>query len=339
MKKAALLITLIWAVKTTNAQNVGIGISNPTHALLEVNGSVGTTVAMFGSDKYGLSVEADYPVIGLNHFYNNGAKTIKAGFASYFGMNPFNGDFYFATFNGNQSSADFGPITGDREALKIKQNGYVGIATDPAYPLTIKGTASGGGIVQESPDGTAQVGFYTNPFTAYLQTWTNTPLNFATGNGVSRMVLNTNGSLTINKSLNLGVGVYSIATGSANLLPIAFGSVSEAGNVIFSAGNIAVTHPSAGQYQLTITGEDIAANSNKYTLMLTPRSSNENFNPFARNWINYTIQGGVININTGVMAVNAQQITSCGCGASYINSGNPALAFDCAFDITIYKNN
>jgi hypothetical protein len=320
------------------AQNAGIGISNPTHARLEINGSVGTTVAMFGSDKYGLSVEADFPVIGLNHFYNNGAKTIKAGFASYFGMYPSNGDFYFATFNGNQSSADFGAISGDREALRIKQNGYVGIGTDPSYPLTIK-SISGGGIVQESPDGTAQVGFWTGSSAAYLQTWTNTSLNFATGNGVSRMVLNTNGSLTINKSLNLGVALHSTATGSSNLLPIAFGSISDAGTVISSTGNIAVTHPSAGQYQLTITGEDIAANSNKYTLMLTPRSINENINPFARNWINYIISGGAINVTTGRVLVNAQQITSCGCGASYINSNIMTGPIDCSFDITIYKNN
>lgn len=337
--KNILLTGCLLTALTGATQNAGIGISSPTHARLEINGSVGAAVAMFGSDKYGTAVLADNPEIGFNYYFNGTSRTIKAGYAANMGMSPADGSFYIGTFNGNQSAADFSPITGYREAMRIKQNGYVGIGTDPVYPLTIQNNSSGGGIVQESPDGTAQVGFYTGFAAAYLQTWTNTPLNFATGNGVSRMVLSTNGSLTISKSLNLGVALHSTATGSSNLLPVAFGKVSSTGNIIFSTGNITVIRAAAGQYQLTIDGEDLATDINKFTLMITPGSSNEISNPFNIDWVKYTISGGVIYVTTGLVSVNAQQITSCGCASSYINSSNIADPFDCAFDITIYKNN
>ncbi len=320
------------------AQNVGIG-TTATHGKLEINGSVGSAVAMLGADKFGTSIQADNPEIGFNYFYNGGTKTIKAGYASYMGMFPVSGDFYIGTFNGNTSASDFGLIAGAREAFRIKQNGNIGIGTDPAYPLTVRSNGSGGGIVQESPDGTSQVGFWTSSLTAYLQTWTNTNLDFTTGNGVSRMTLNTNGSLTIKKSLNIGAKVISVPTGSANLLPLAFGSISQAGAIVRSTGNISVTHPSPGQYQVSITGENITADANRYTIMLTPRSTNETINPYFNNMISYFISGGTINISTGSSSAPQVEITTCGCNQSYITNSNVTGYVDCPFDIVIYKNN
>jgi hypothetical protein len=180
------------------------------------------------------------------------------------------------------------------------------------------------------------VGFWTGSSAAYLQTWTNTSLNFTTGNGVSRMVLNTNGSFTINKSLRIGDRLLSSSTGASNLAPIAYGSVDQNGFVIQSTGNISVTHPAAGQYQLSIASENIAADANKYTIMLTPRSRDNNV--FLTNWMSYSISGGFILVNSGTTQVNAQ-VTVCGCNQSYITSSNPAVPGDCPFDITIYKNN
>lgn len=320
------------------AQNVGIG-TTATHAKLEINGTVGSTVAMLGADKFGTSIQADNPEIGFNYFFNGSAKTIKAGYGSYMGMFAASGDFYIGTFNDNTSSSDFGLIAGAREALRIKQNGNIGIGTDPAYPLTVRSNGSGGGIVQESPDGTSQVGFWTSSLTAYLQTWTNTNLDFATGNGVSRMTLNTNGSLTIKKSLNIGAKVISVPTGAANLLPLAFGSISQAGAVIRSTGNLSVTHPSTGQYQVSITGENITADAARYTVMLTPRSTNETINPYFNNMISYFISGGAINVSTGSSTAPAAQVTACGCNQSYITNSSVTVFVDCPFDIVVYKNN
>lgn len=109
-------------------QNVGINNTNPSHAKLEINGSVGATVAIFGADKNGVAIEADNPEIGLNYFYNNGQKTIKAGYASVIGMSPATGELYIGNFNGNQSAGDFGSITGYRQNLTLFQNGEFRIA-------------------------------------------------------------------------------------------------------------------------------------------------------------------------------------------------------------------
>lgn len=111
------------------AQNVGIGLSNPTHAKLEVQGSVGASVAMFGSNSFGTTLSANNPELGFNYFYNGGTKTIKAGYGANIGMNPSTGNVYIGNFNGNQSTMDFGDITGFQEVLTVKQNGTVRIGS------------------------------------------------------------------------------------------------------------------------------------------------------------------------------------------------------------------
>lgn len=103
--------------------NVGIGNTNPVHARLEVNNSIGAAVAMFGANKFGVTIEADNPEVGFNYFYNNGQKAMKAGYASVIGMSTGTGELYIGNFNGNQSATDFGPIPGYRQNLTLFQNG------------------------------------------------------------------------------------------------------------------------------------------------------------------------------------------------------------------------
>ncbi len=117
------LILFIFYSGLSMAQNIGVNNTNPVHAKLEINGSVGAAVAMFGADKFGVTIEADNPEIGFNYFYNNGQKTIKAGYASVIGMNPGTGELYIGNFNGNQSVVDFGAINGYRQNLTLYQNG------------------------------------------------------------------------------------------------------------------------------------------------------------------------------------------------------------------------
>ena len=121
--------------------NVGINADNPIHARLEINGTIGATVAMFGADKYGVSIEANNPEIGLNYYYNAGAKTIKAGYGANIGMAPGNGDVYIGNFSGNQSATDYGAIAGYQNVITVKQNGNVGIGTtNPIYKLAVNGS-------------------------------------------------------------------------------------------------------------------------------------------------------------------------------------------------------
>lgn len=120
-------------IYNSNSGNVGIGTLSPLHARLEINSSVGAAVAIFGADKYGVAIEADNPEVGFNYFYNNGQKTIKAGYAAVIGMDPGTGDLYLGNFNGNQSASNFGDINGYRQRLTLVQNGEIRIAGSSNY--------------------------------------------------------------------------------------------------------------------------------------------------------------------------------------------------------------
>lgn len=115
-------------IYNTNTGNVGIGTSTPIHARFEVNSSIGAAVAMFAPEKFGVTIEADNPEVGFNYYYYNGWKTMKAGYASVVGMVPATGEFYIGNFTGNQSSTDYGNITGYRQNITLFQNGEFRIA-------------------------------------------------------------------------------------------------------------------------------------------------------------------------------------------------------------------
>ena len=68
--------------------NVGIGTNNPATGGLVVNKLVGNTSAVFGSATTGVSIQASYPGIGFNTYYNGGSFNIAAGGAGYIGVDP-----------------------------------------------------------------------------------------------------------------------------------------------------------------------------------------------------------------------------------------------------------
>lgn len=67
------------------AQNIGIGVANPTRAKLEVWGTsgIGTTTGLFGGDR-GISLHRNFAAIGLNYYVDNDnvARYMGAGYAA-----------------------------------------------------------------------------------------------------------------------------------------------------------------------------------------------------------------------------------------------------------------
>jgi hypothetical protein len=96
MKKIILLIPAIIIYQVSSSQNVGIGVTNPTRAKLEVNGVAGNgnTSALFGGDGTGISLQRNWPTVGFNQYRDNTAgngKYIGNGFAAIQYLDPNNG--------------------------------------------------------------------------------------------------------------------------------------------------------------------------------------------------------------------------------------------------------
>jgi hypothetical protein len=59
--------------------NVGIGTTTPTQAKLEINGTGGNTMGIFGSNRQGISLVADWPSIGFNAYFSGVWKSLVPG--------------------------------------------------------------------------------------------------------------------------------------------------------------------------------------------------------------------------------------------------------------------
>jgi len=127
MKKLIFLFAFFWTVNNITAQNVGIGGITPTLAKLEVSGTFGAgkTVAAFGSEGAGISIQRSSPAIGFNQYRDaTSSKYMSNGFASSISLNETTGtmawDMYGAGLKG-------GNTPNANRAITILNNGNIGI--------------------------------------------------------------------------------------------------------------------------------------------------------------------------------------------------------------------
>ena len=113
------------------SQNIGMGISNPIRAKLEVNGvaGVGATSAIFGGDATGISLQRNWPTIGFNQYRDiitpgSQGKYMANGFAAIQYFDPTSGAMAFDMF-ANGVANNFTPIAS--RAITILASGNVGI--------------------------------------------------------------------------------------------------------------------------------------------------------------------------------------------------------------------
>jgi hypothetical protein len=127
MKAARSVSVLIGFIVSaiTQAQNVGIGGPNQNKAKLEVNGAVGATVAIFGGDGAGVSLQQNWPSVGFNEYHdgtNVRNMAVGSGWIMYLDMNT--GSLAFDC----TSSTNFpNTITTPSRRLTIRQNGNVSV--------------------------------------------------------------------------------------------------------------------------------------------------------------------------------------------------------------------
>lgn len=134
---------MLFTTILVHAQNVGIGTTTPTLGKLEIKGAAGTgtTVAAFGTDGAGLSIQKDVlgPIIGFNHYRdltiaNSQGKYFTNGFASILAQEVANGKIKFDMY-------DFGIKDGftsvGRRAFTIANNGNIGIRDEAVNNITL----------------------------------------------------------------------------------------------------------------------------------------------------------------------------------------------------------
>ena len=122
MKKYFLLTVLFLKLFSANSQNVGIGISNPTRAKLEVNGGSTPTKAIFGGETTGISLQANWPTIGFNQYYNNGHRYIANGYAAQQFLDPVSGHLVIDLFSTGTANS---LVSGTKRVFAILQSGNV----------------------------------------------------------------------------------------------------------------------------------------------------------------------------------------------------------------------
>jgi len=130
MKKSIFLLGMLIGIAISlQAQNVGIGINNPTRAKLEVHGAVDATSAIFGGESTGVSLQRNWPGVGFNSYYNNGHRYMANGFAALQFVDPDNGYMSFdMSAAGNRGQV----WNGYNRILTLLQSGNVAIG--PNFP-------------------------------------------------------------------------------------------------------------------------------------------------------------------------------------------------------------
>lgn len=129
MKKIETALLLIFLTNMVYGQNVGIGTSNPDKGRLEIFGALnGGTVASFGTDGNGISIQRNWPTIAFNQYRDLAgiARYMGAGKASWLYYDPTSGNFGWDVYDVAGTANQSITASGTR-ALSILSNGNIGI--------------------------------------------------------------------------------------------------------------------------------------------------------------------------------------------------------------------
>jgi hypothetical protein len=147
--------------------NVGIGVSNPVKAMLEVKGVAGTgsTVAAFGTDGAGISIMRNPPTVGFNLYRDNtvgNAKHMAAGAAASMSFDPLVGTFAIDMFPYKaKNELTAAPV----RALTVLNNGNIGVRGNAGgHSLSLyKANNTNGALSIKDPQSFYATEFFTGP--------------------------------------------------------------------------------------------------------------------------------------------------------------------------------
>lgn len=296
--------------------NLGIGIINPGYSLHinKPNASIG--------------------------FYDSDADDHFAGFIQ--------ADSQNLLINAHRRPNVF-PVTGTPGDLILQVNssgpfanataGNVGIGiANPDTKVHItngtEATATGGGFLQLGFTDNTNLAFDNNEIQARFNgSATKMYLQFD-GGGIQFG----NGAGTVNITAAGEIQRNSI-TGTANLLPFAYGRIAWNGTVLSSTGNFTVQKGNEGEYKITLTGEtNVYQNRNNYVIMVTP------YLVLGLNAQSYIANAGIAENNLINVYLSKPRVlytnSSCSgdCGPfSYVHSSSAREVEDVEFNILIYK--
>ncbi len=117
-------------INNTNTGNIGIGLSNPSRAKLELNGAAddAITTAIFGGDGWGLGFARNWPSIGYNLYWDAAGnnRAIKAGYSAHAFSNPIGGGWALVVHDSVGTNEQY---VQNYFSLLVNKKGNVGIKT------------------------------------------------------------------------------------------------------------------------------------------------------------------------------------------------------------------
>ncbi len=130
MKKIVALFCLLLLITTfLFSQNIGIGTSTPVMGKLEIKGVAGNgaTVAAFGTESSGITLQRNWPTIGFNQYRDNTAgngKFMSTGYAAIQFFDPGSGAMLIDMLGQGTTGS---LTTSGVRAITILNNGNIGI--------------------------------------------------------------------------------------------------------------------------------------------------------------------------------------------------------------------
>ena len=251
MKRSlSFLCLLLWAFGSF-AQNIGVGETSPA-AKLTVRASDAFSKSLLLKTN---TNDTTLLVQGFNHQLGGGFTNLSSSALTINNKHfvPFDnsqltlmawGERAGSNANGSLSTLEFRNINGG--SARYALSAYLGAATTHSLNLYHFNPATGI---------TRPLLFFDEDGDTGLGTFTPNEKLDVIGNIRNTGTVAVGTNATVGGNINVVGEVNRTATGTSNMVPIAYGNISAAGNIQHSSGNLTVSRFSAGVYLITITGE------------------------------------------------------------------------------------